>query len=324
MKVALEVVVSDIYNKEKDKMLFNQFTKIQGMSKLSLAEQTKRYYLYLEQISSQIAMQQMALNQAPAGGGFFIPAHLFANGEKGVWFDASDMSTMFQDVAGTIPVTAVGQSVARWVDKSGNGVVATQATSGNRPTFQIDADGRANLTFASASNQYLVTPSINFSGTSQMYVGVGLNVVSSGSAAAALELGTDVSSVNGTFLIGAPSSTTDHSLYLRGSATLRAAVNNVSDGDDLISGLLDISQATKETELIPRLNQTLLSGTQITWTGTSAGTGSFGNLPLYIGARSGPSLPFGGKIYQVVVRGALVTDHQLISIETYISDKIGN
>lgn len=303
-------------------MLFNQFTKLQGMSKLSLAEQTKRYYLYLEQVSNQM-MQQMHLNQS-FGGAHFTPAILFGAGEKGVWFDASDITTMFQDVAGTIPVTAAGQSVARWVDKSGNGFHATQATSGNRPTFQVDADGKGNLTFASASNQYLVTSAINFTNTAQMYVGLGLNVISSGSAAAALELGTDVSSVNGTFLIGAPSSTTDHSLYLRGSATLRAAVNNVSDGDDLISGLFDISQTAKEDELIPRLNQTLLSGAQITWTGTSAGTGSFGNLPLYIGARSGPSLPFGGKIYQVVVRGALIQNEQLSNIEAFINSKIGN
>ena len=43
---------------------------------------------------------------------------LFTNGEQGIWLDPSDMSTMFQDSAGTIPVTADGQPVGLILDKS--------------------------------------------------------------------------------------------------------------------------------------------------------------------------------------------------------------
>jgi hypothetical protein len=35
-----------------------------------------------------------------------------------LWLDAADLTTMFQDTAGTNPVTATGQSVALWKDKS--------------------------------------------------------------------------------------------------------------------------------------------------------------------------------------------------------------
>lgn len=52
----------------------------------------------------------------PSGG--FSPLHLFAAGEAGAWFDPSDLSTMFQDSAGTTPVTAVEQPVGLWFDKS--------------------------------------------------------------------------------------------------------------------------------------------------------------------------------------------------------------
>jgi len=48
----------------------------------------------------------------------FSPASLFSSGEQGVWYDPSDMSTMFQDAAGTTPVTAVGQPVGLILDKS--------------------------------------------------------------------------------------------------------------------------------------------------------------------------------------------------------------
>ena len=251
----------------------------------------------------------------------FNPLSLFAAGEKGVWFDPTDISTLFQDAAGTQPVTAYGQKVGKILDKSGNGNHATQSNAALCPTYQIDNEGNPNLTFSGSYTQ-LATRPIDFTTTAQMMVGVGLNVVGSASAAAALELGSDVSSVNGSFLFGAPSATADHSLYLRGTATLKAAVNNVSDGDDLIIGLFDISQATKELQLIPRLNRVQLSGSDITWTGTTAGTGNFGNLPLYMGARSGGSLPFQGKIYQVIVRGALTNASDVSQTENLIDAKL--
>jgi len=46
---------------------------------------------------------------------------LFAAGEPGVWYDPSDLSTLFQDVAGTIPVTDPGNTVGLMLDKSKGG-----------------------------------------------------------------------------------------------------------------------------------------------------------------------------------------------------------
>jgi hypothetical protein len=250
----------------------------------------------------------------------FDPTALFASSEKGVWFDANDLSTLFQDAAGTIPVTAVGQKVGKWLDKSGNGFHATQSNAALQPTYQIDPEGNPNITFSGSYTQLATLP-INFVATAQMMVSVGLNVVDSASAAAALELGSDVSSINGSFLIGAPSAVADHSLYVRGTTiAIRAAVNNVSDGDDIITGLFDISQTTSGSQLIPRLNFVQLTGSQITWSpsNTATGVGTFGNLPLYIGARSGGTLPFNGKIYQIIVRGALSTAAQVFQTETFI------
>jgi hypothetical protein len=53
-----------------------------------------------------------------AGFGGFSPALLFAAGEQGAWYDPSDITTLFQDTAGTTPVTAAGQSVGLMLDKS--------------------------------------------------------------------------------------------------------------------------------------------------------------------------------------------------------------
>ena len=55
--------------------------------------------------------------------------------DNGAWFDPEDMSTMFQDAAGTTPVTAVEQPVGLILDKSDNGNHATQPITASRPTL---------------------------------------------------------------------------------------------------------------------------------------------------------------------------------------------
>lgn len=66
------------------------------------------------------------------------PLELFQDGEAGVWYDPSDTSTLFQDSAGTIPVTADGDPVGLMIDKTGNGFHATQANASSRPFYRTD------------------------------------------------------------------------------------------------------------------------------------------------------------------------------------------
>jgi hypothetical protein len=79
----------------------------------------------------------------------FSPAALFAAAEPGVWYDPSDLTTLFTDSAGTIPVTAPNQTVGLMLDKSGRGNHATQATVGQQPTYGINPiTGTRNLLLA--------------------------------------------------------------------------------------------------------------------------------------------------------------------------------
>jgi hypothetical protein len=71
----------------------------------------------------------------------FTPSRLFRAGEQGAWYDPSDFSSMYQDSAGTTPVTAVEQPVGKILDKSGRGNHAIQATAASRPTLSA----RVNL-----------------------------------------------------------------------------------------------------------------------------------------------------------------------------------
>lgn len=68
----------------------------------------------------------------------FDPASLFTLGQMGAIFDPYDLSSLYQDTAGTIPVAVHGDPVGLMLDKSGNGFHLSQATAANRPLYQTD------------------------------------------------------------------------------------------------------------------------------------------------------------------------------------------
>lgn len=70
--------------------------------------------------------------------GAWTPTELFDSGVKGAWYDPSDLSTLFQDVAGTVPVTSNGDPIGKILDKSGNGNHATQSVSTKRPVYRTN------------------------------------------------------------------------------------------------------------------------------------------------------------------------------------------
>jgi hypothetical protein len=85
---------------------------------------------------------------------FSLRSALFA-GTQGVWYDPSDLSTVFQDAAGTI-AGAVDQPVGLILDISGNDNHASQAVSGDRPTLR-SSGGLYWLEFVAGVNDELRT-----------------------------------------------------------------------------------------------------------------------------------------------------------------------
>lgn len=78
-------------------------------------------------------------------------ASLFSASEPGVWYDPSDLSTLFQDAAGTIPVTGVEQPVGLILDKSGRGNHASQPTTTARPILSARYNILTDTAFTSAA-----------------------------------------------------------------------------------------------------------------------------------------------------------------------------
>ena len=102
----------------------------------------------------QLSLISLALTKVYGGVAAFSPSSLFASGEQGAWYDPSDLSMMFQDSAGTTPVTADGQPVGLILDKSSGLVLgadiapntfnALNATITNGGTFPSTATATAS------------------------------------------------------------------------------------------------------------------------------------------------------------------------------------
>ena len=130
----------------------------------------------------------------------FTPTDIFANGEPGVWYDPSDFSTMFQDSAGTVPVTAVEQPVGLMLDKSGNGNHAYQTTATSRPV--LSARVNQYLATETLATQNVTTLAaqyrLSFEGTGTVTLsGTATGVYSAGSHLITCTAGTLTSTVSG-------------------------------------------------------------------------------------------------------------------------------
>lgn len=93
----------------------------------------------------------------------FDPISLYASSEDGGWYDPSDVSSMWQDSAGTV-AAAVNSPVGKIEDKSGNNRHLTQATSSKRPilrqlgpVYYLEFDGVDDF-MASAATYNVTAP----------------------------------------------------------------------------------------------------------------------------------------------------------------------
>lgn len=90
---------------------------------------------------------------------------LFSASEKGGAYNFQDLSTLWQDVEATIPVTAVDQFIARVDDISGNGNHLIQANAVKRP--QLKQDTMGYYAWFDGSNGMQTLAAANLSGLAQ-------------------------------------------------------------------------------------------------------------------------------------------------------------
>lgn len=227
-----------------------------------------------------------------------------------LWLDASDASTLFQASNGTTPATTDGDVVGYWGDKSGNGKHVIQGTTANKPTLQLaEKNGRNVVQFD--GNDLLAT--------------VATVALSTFTVIAVFR-----SSVAGTALLyeHGPAAGTDPGSYLNTSTGVTISVRR---GTVNTSWNLSLNWANDNVWRVGShdyagthaTHQLAVNGTVQSLTSVASnnpGTGTVTDT-IYLGARTGLTIPMTGQIAEFVVYSPALSVANRNSVESYLNAK---
>lgn len=244
---------------------------------------------------------------------------LFSNGEQGFAYDPNDLSTMFQDVAGTVPVTTVGQSVGMICDKSGRNNHAYQTTSASRPILRKNAITGANYLEFDGSDDFLQTSNIDFTATDKVSLFAGLRKRSDATGVF-VELSTSAdTNPNSFYLLTPQGSRYPFSFYTKAGMTMASTV-----AVPLGVAFAPFSCVTIVKSAMVINGDVSIKINQNTYTTkNTTAIGKYGNYPLYIGRRAGYLYPFNGHLYSLIGIGRLTTDSETTALEKAIAKNTG-
>jgi hypothetical protein len=154
-------------------------------------------------------------------------------------------------------------------------------------------------------------------GTDKMTVFGGVRKLSDANVGMVAEL-SSVFTNPGSFAMRAPKTTaTANYDFISGGTTSVAVTPSSSYPAPITNVLTGIGDISGDVVTL-RAN-----GVQAATATSDQGTGTYGNYPLFIGARNNASLFFSGQLYSLIVRGAQSNTGQISSTETWVAGKTG-
>ena len=242
-------------------------------------------------------------------------AAIFGANDQGAvyipWPVVNGAQALFQDSAGTLPVTADGDPVGRMLDQSGNGNHAIQTVSGRRPVYRTD--GVLHWLEFDGVDDELTWPAPGFDGSSAFIVAMGINW----------------SSLSGDFV--GPFSPNQFSsqglnIYFRKNQGQSLAfshnssfVGQLRSGDLIVDNPQIATFTFKEFALAIRQNGVAVGSVPTTETNAeSSGTGSIGGAPI-----PGSSSYFKGSVFSVAALPSSISPSALEDLEDYLATQAG-
>jgi len=229
-------------------------------------------------------------------GGGWLPSVLFAQGAGGAWYDPSDLTTLFQDSSGTIPVTADGDPVGKVLDKSGNENHLTQSTDLQRPTYKT-AGGLHWFAFDGSADRLLgsaITGSV---------ISAGAAAHSSGVSGTPVLMSNIISASDRTVM----SLDTTEAIFGYYNGT---AYSRVSGAASAVPNVLT-GELNKGTSVGLRLNGVAQAGTTSPSSSSTAG--------LSVGATTTGADLFTGKLFSLVVLASAFSGSGRSDLERYLA-----
>jgi hypothetical protein len=217
--------------------------------------------------------------------------------------------------AGTLTLTVVGSVTFAdlRVTNDGVGLPAYQRVT---TSTDYDTTGFPYYLRFDGTDDSLATASINFSATNAMSVFAGARKLSDADQGMIAELSISSTAFNGTFFLLGPSTALTGSYSFRSKGTVAANASGGSGYSAPVTNVLGgIGDIAGDIAFL-RIN-----GAEVASVLTDQGTGNFGNYPMYIGRRASTSLPFNGRLYSLIVRGAQSTATEISNTETWVNGK---
>jgi hypothetical protein len=251
-----------------------------------------------------------------------------------VWLDASDITTMFQNRVGTTPVTADGQVVAAWRDKSSNAYLFTQPTSGNEPIYKAAIQNGKSVTRWNGTSSLLKSSTTIPFFTSASSGGSFFVVFAATSISSQRFLLTYPNQTSGTYCV------TESELgYTTGATSAgnfgfhRGCSNATVSYSQIVANQYCVMTYILGTSGTTPANSTIFkNGVSVSVGNDYSGFYSAGSYPnannaqnVFIGARSlfgsTPDCWHYGDIAEILWYNTVVTDAQRQQIESYLSAK---
>lgn len=166
-------------------------------------------------------------------------------------------------------------------------------------------------------DDWLQTASIDFSGSDKVFCAASFRKLSDATTGSLFELSATIASNPGSFYITAPGAGNSGNIKLAAKGTTEVNVATTAAGypspiSAIASAVMDIAAP---------ISTLRINGVVAQSSSASLGSGSLGNYPLYIGRRGGATLPFNGRIYGLLIRGAATSNSTINNVERYLNQK---
>ena len=166
-------------------------------------------------------------------------------------------------------------------------------------------------------DDFLQTPSVDFSATDKMTVFAGVRKLSDATVAIVAELTANLNINNGAFYLAAPQNAGLGNTGFSSKGTVEGLASFSSFPSPATAVLTGIGDISGDISTHRR------NGVQVSQVTTDQGTGNYSNAIIYIGRRGGGSVPFNGYLHSLIVRGAATDTATIQLVERWVGQRTG-
>jgi hypothetical protein len=177
------------------------------------------------------------------------------------------------------------------------------------------------LQFDGVDDSLFTAANLALTGTDKVSVFAGVTRLQDATAGLVCEHSTDYNTNIGSLYVLAPeNSTRGYSTISRGTASVNTLHTAFVTGTPSAPDTAVVTASHDIAGSLSTIRRNAVAGTDGT---LNKGAGNFGNYVFYVGRRNNASLPLNGRIYPLILRGALTDPTTLAQAEQWVAGKTG-